>query len=232
MSSLSRIPPSSPNDSILTYPPVATVKTDKQPTAKVEMSLRPRTDAASASPSPAVDRITTINAIVGQTSGLGFKDLPPSRIAKYFLLFICLAELKANPSLAWPDVRPFLPPRHSHKRCALSMRGDRLGARHRSTDLSEMSLLTGNVIQDAHARMGMEGKTVNKQPTVVPNMTSVQQPTERADRLRGGCISCPVRPSSVFGLWLRFEKRTCRVDVAVTFPYLAAAAAADDSLLH
>lgn len=41
MSSPSHIPSSGPNDSILTYPPTARVKIDKQPTAKTEMSPRP-----------------------------------------------------------------------------------------------------------------------------------------------------------------------------------------------
>lgn len=41
MSSPSRIPSSGPNDSTLTYPPTATVKADKQPAPKTEMSLRP-----------------------------------------------------------------------------------------------------------------------------------------------------------------------------------------------
>ena len=41
MSPPSEIPSSGPKDSIPTYPPVARVKTDKQPTAKVEMNLRP-----------------------------------------------------------------------------------------------------------------------------------------------------------------------------------------------
>ena len=41
MSPPSHIPSSGPKDSILTYPPVARVKTDKQPTPKAEMNLRP-----------------------------------------------------------------------------------------------------------------------------------------------------------------------------------------------
>jgi len=41
MSPSSPIPSSGPNDSIPAYPPVARVKTDKQPTTKAQMSLRP-----------------------------------------------------------------------------------------------------------------------------------------------------------------------------------------------
>ena len=60
-----------------------------------------------------------------------------------------------------------------------------------------MSLpVTEHTTQDLQARTEMEAKVVDKQPTAVPNITPTNQPAEKAaaDRLRGGCIPCPVRP--------------------------------------
>ena len=78
-------------------------------------------------------------------------------------------------------------------------------------------------IQDVHGQVETDTKAVDKQPTAVPNMTSAQKPAEKADRLRGGCIPCPVRSSFVFGLRFISEKCTYRVDAVAAFPYLAAA---------
>lgn len=89
-----------------------------------------------------------------------------------------------------------------------------------------MSPRAENVTQDVHSQVETESKAVEKQPTAVPDMTSAQhEPAEKADRLRGGCIPCPVRASFAFRLrFASHEGRTRRVDaVAAAFPYPAAA---------
>jgi len=79
--------------------------------------------------------------------------------------------------------------------------GDRLAVDRRPTRSCssrdpEMTLPTENVTPNSHALTEMEAKPVNKQPTAVPDITPTgKQPAGKADRLRGGCIPCPVRLS-------------------------------------
>ena len=86
-----------------------------------------------------------------------------------------------------------------------------------------MTLPTENVTQNVRVHMEMDAKTVDKQPTAVPDITPTgKQPAEKADRLRGGCIPCPVRPlrlddGLIFNLYV-----TSSVDAFSASPYLAA----------
>lgn len=72
-----------------------------------------------------------------------------------------------------------------------------------------MSSPTQNKTQNFHVPVEAESNAVDKQPTTVPNMTSAQQPAEKADRLRGGCFPCAVRSPFVFDLQFRVKRRTC-----------------------
>lgn len=93
-----------------------------------------------------------------------------------------------------------------------------------------MSPPTENTIRNVYPPVEMESKGVDRQPTAVPKMTPAQEPAEKADRLRGGCIPCPVRSYCVFGSRSRFKSHAYdRVDAAAAFPYLAAS---DEPLLH
>ena len=58
-----------------------------------------------------------------------------------------------------------------------------------------MSPSSENKLRDTASRTEIESKPVGEQPTAVPEMSPVQQQAEKAGRLRGGCIPCPVRSS-------------------------------------